>query len=91
MWVEDFTGKTLTNSFEINSEDQYPNYTYVYDFSVNNNVRIADPIISAPAQWNTLEAKLANFTYAQNKLLDTFTSNINLIQASLLWRSLLLL
>ena len=53
MWVKDFNGKTLTNAFRIKSDDRYFNYTYVYDFQEDNNIRIADPIISPPEQWNT--------------------------------------
>ena len=61
MWVENFTGTTLTETFDINvdtadaaiNEDQYLNYTHVYNDLVNGNNRIADPIIAAPSQWDT--------------------------------------
>lgn len=57
MWVEDFIGKNLTNAFSINAEDQYLNYTYVYDFLVGANFRITDPIIAPPLQWNTQQTQ----------------------------------
>ena len=73
MWVENFTGKDLSNTFDINfrpddtviNEDQYLNYTYVYDFLVDfnndadnsNDVRIADPIIARPSQWETQQVE----------------------------------
>ena len=65
MWVEDFKGKVLTNNFVINPvpknstspppEDQYLNYSYVSDFLVNSplNLKIADPIIAPPLEWDT--------------------------------------
>ena len=65
MWVENFTGKNLTNTFDINfdssdtavDEDQYLNYTYVYNDLVDLNVRIADPIIAPPSQWGTQQVE----------------------------------
>jgi len=57
MWIEDFTGKNLTNAFSIIAEDQYLNYTYVYDFLVGANLRVTDAIIAPPLQWNTQQTQ----------------------------------
>lgn len=65
MWVEDFTGKNLTNTFNLNfdsnnfaiDEDQYLNYTFVYNDLVDLNVRIADPVVAPPSQWETQQVE----------------------------------
>lgn len=56
LWVEDFNDNS-SGSFSINPDDQYLNYSYVSDFLVNSNRKVADPIIAPPLEWNTQETQ----------------------------------
>jgi Tfp pilus assembly protein PilX len=69
MWVKDWNvTATLTTPFYINAynnggsyvskdEDQYLNYTYIYDYLRGLNAEIADPQIDTPSRWETQELK----------------------------------
>lgn len=66
MWVKDWDGdNNLTNNVVIQPDssnatrvsEQYYNYTYIRDTLVGSQARVADPVISIPSRWETLEAE----------------------------------